>query len=108
MSNTLRKMTYEAIVIGGGGAGMRLDGRKVRLAVQAGAEWEQGLDALLRGSKAAWVPLPVLAVEGLVADAAPGQGWRLRAPEKPLPTRSLLRQLAARLARWTAKTEEQQ
>ena len=89
----------------GGGAGLRLDGRKLRIAVQAGAAWQDGLDQLLRSPGDALGPFPSLLSPELVLRLDEARGWTIEAAEKPLPTAGLLRQLAARLRRWRAPKE---
>jgi len=90
----------------GGGVGLRLVGRTLRLAVQSGSDWQQALDGTLGASKIAAATLPVLQIDGLALQLDPAGSLRPVTLEKPLPTTALLRQLAARLKRWLAKPKE--
>jgi len=91
-----------------GGAGLRLDGRRLRLAVQTGSVWKEQLDTLLRATQTQSIQFPILTVPNLAVAIDDGVKLRLVVEQKPLPTRPVLRQLTARLARWLAKAEEEQ
>ena len=91
----------------GGGVGVRLDGRQVRIGVQAGAEWKAQLDVLLRATQASAAQIPVLDVPGVALGVEEAVHLRLLAQEKALPTRAILRQLAARLSRWRDREEDE-
>jgi len=90
----------------GGGVGLRLVGRTLRLAVQSGSDWQQALDQLLGRPNLAAASLPVLQIDGLALRLDPAGTLRPMAVKNPLPTTPLLRQLAARLQRWLAKPKE--
>ena len=90
----------------GGGVGVRLDGRQVRIGVQAGAEWKAQLDVLLRATQASAARIPVLDVPGVALGVEEAVHLRLLAQEKALPARGILRQLAARLSRWRDREED--
>ena len=91
----------------GGGAGVRLAGRQLRLAVQTGEAWKAGLDGLLRAAQTSAGVIPLLALEGLSVEVTPDDKMRPIVQEKPLPTRPVLGQLAARLKRWLAEVKEE-
>jgi hypothetical protein len=90
----------------GGGVGLRLEGKDLRLAVYSGAEWQQKLDALLRSKIPGPALLPLLQLEGWAIVVDPERGLSAQRLEKPLPTAALLGQLAARLQRWRNEPEE--
>ena len=92
----------------GGGVGLRLEDRRVRLALQTGAVWKEQLDALLRATQTHAIQIPVLSVPDLSIMVEEGIKLRLHVEQKPLPSRAVLRQLSARLTRWLAKAEEEQ
>ena len=101
--------TFQWIIrLDGGGAGLRVDGRRLRLAVQAGSAWKEQLDALLRAEQIQPIDLPVLSAPGLSIRVEQGTKLGLRSEQKPLPTRTVLQQLEARLVRWLATAEEEQ
>jgi hypothetical protein len=90
----------------GGGVGLRLQGKNLRLAVYGGADWQQKLDALLRSEKPGPALFPLLQLDGWAIVFDPERGLSTRRLEKPLPTAALLGQLAARLKRWRSEPEE--
>jgi len=91
----------------GGGAGVRLVGRRLRLAVHTGEAWKAALDNLLRATEASPGLIPLLTIEGLSLKSLPDAKLRPTAQEKALPTRPVLGQLAARLKRWLAEVKEE-
>ena len=91
----------------GGGAGVRLVGRRLRLAVHTGEAWKAALDNLLRATEASPGLIPLLTIEGLSLKSLPDAKLRPTAQEKALPTRPVLGQLEARLKRWLAEVKEE-
>ena len=91
----------------GGGVGLRLVGQTLRLAVQSGPKWQETLDGVLRATTTKAVRLPLVQVDGLAVEVDPSGHLRPMAIEKALPATQLLRQLAARLKRWLAKSKEE-